>query len=427
MDNEKYSYSFSSPDGGFRRPEPEKSRGGLGGRVVALCLSCTLLGGAVGGVAGWVVSDANKSAPSAYEQSAPSAPQAQQSAQPVATSGAGALSIAQIYAKCNPSVVAIATEGTQYNVFGQSATFASAGSGFITSQDGYIITNAHVISGSNTITVMLYNGETVDAHIIGQDSDADLAVLKIEKTGLTPVTFGDSDNLVVGTQVIAIGNPLGELANTMTTGVISALDREINIDGTPMNMLQTDASISPGNSGGPLIDSSGNVVGVVSAKSSGSGVEGIGFAIPINDVRDTVEQLMQYGYVRGRAKLGLSIDPSYTAAASRYFNMPEGCYVGEVESGSAAEKAGIEKGDIITALAGQAVKSFEDLQSVLAQHKAGETANITINRAGSEKSLSIVFGEKLPQTQETPVPSQESSGNPYGDFGSWQQNGNSGS
>ncbi len=404
----------------------KKRKNGLGGRVVALCLSCTVLGGAVGGVAGWAISGGNN-APPAYVQSAQESPAAQQSALPVATGTSGALSIAQIYAKCNPSVVAIATEGTQYNVFGQSATFASAGSGFVTSQDGYIITNAHVISGSSSITVMLYNGETVDARIIGQDSDADLAVLKINKTGLTPLAFGDSAKLVVGEQVIAIGNPLGELANTMTTGFISALDREINIDGTPMNMLQTDASISPGNSGGPLIDSSGNVVGVISAKSSGSGVEGIGFAIPINDVRDVVSQLMQYGYVRGRARLGLSIDPSYTAAASRYYNMPEGCYVGEVESGAAADKAGIQKGDIITSLAGQTVKSFEELQAVLVQHKSGETVNITLNRGGSEKSLSIVFDEKLPQTQATAAPSQESPVNPFDDFGSWEQNGNSGS
>lgn len=407
-DNDKYSYSFYSPEGGSQRPPaPEKKKNRMAAKIVALCLSCTLIGGAMGGVAGWYVSGNSGQAPETT-----AAATEQTSAMPVATgtvTSAATSTLESIYDRCNPSVVAIATEGTQTNVFGQSATFASAGSGFIISADGYIVTNAHVISGSSKITVMLYDGTTASAKIVGQDSDADVAVLKVEKTGLTAISFGDSDNLKVGEQVIAIGNPLGELANTMTTGILSALDREINIDGTPMNMLQTDASISPGNSGGPLIDLNGNVIGVVSAKSSGSGVEGIGFAIPINDVRETVDQLLKYGYVKGRAKLGVSIDTSYSAAAS-YYNMPEGCYVNSVESGSSAAKAGVQKGDVITALGDKKVISYEELVSALSKCKAGDTSTITVNRNGTVKTFSITFDEKQPETeQSTTQPSQQGS------------------
>ena len=307
------------------------------------------------------------------------------------------LTPAQVYVQTVNSVVGITTESTT-NIFGQEAVAASAGSGFILSEDGYIITNCHVVEGADTIQVSLFNGDEFPAELVGADKGYDIAVLKIEATGLPKVTVGDSDQLKVGEEVVAIGNPLGELTFTMTNGILSALDREINTDGNPQNMLQTNAAINSGNSGGPLFDMDGNVIGVTTAKysgatSSGTTIEGLGFAIPINDALRVAYNLVEYGYVKGQAYLGVTVKtiPSDMAA---YYGLPLGPRVESVNPGSCAEKAGIQVGDIVVKFNGQEVENNPALMSALKKTKAGDVVNMTLFRAGAEVEVSVTLDER---------------------------------
>ena len=234
--------------------------------------------------------------------------------------------------------------------FAQQYVQQGAGSGVIISSDGYIITNYHVIEGANTITVTLRDGKTsYTAAIIGSDSDNDIALLKIDAKDLTPATFGDSSKLAVGDYVVAIGNPLGELGGTVTDGIISALAREVTIDNKNMTLLQTNAQISPGNSGGGLFNANGELVGIVNAKDSATEVEGIGFAIPINNVLDIINDLKSYGYVTGKVDLGMQFTDITSNESAFYYGVNEtGCYVISVTKGSNAEKAGFRTGDLVT-------------------------------------------------------------------------------
>ncbi len=382
--------------------------------LAALCLCFTLTGGILGGVVGSNIKSVPPEvpdAPNAVRTETPdktAAPETKAPLTPVAVYPDGTiLSPSQVYELCNSGVVAISTETTQNNVFGQSVTRPSAGSGFIISGDGYVVTNNHVIDGANKISVLLTDGTSHAATIVGHDVANDLAVLKIEATGLNALTWGDSKALTVGSAVTAIGNPLGELANTMTSGIVSALGREINIDGTPMTMLQTDASVSPGNSGGPLFDQRGQVVGIVSAKSLGTGAEGLGFAIPEEYARSIIEQLIEHGYVTGRPQLGISIQ-AVDASMAQYYNLPIGVYVVAVEEGSCAEKAGLQIGDVITEFGDTKVTSQEELIGQKNLRKAGETVQVKIVRAGKTQLLSIVLDEAQPASETTqPEPQQE--------------------
>ena len=320
-------------------------------------------------------------------------------------SGDKSLTPSEVYSMNINAVVGISTEVTT-NVWGQTTTAACSGSGFILSADGYVVTNNHVIEDANegSIKVTLYNGDEYDATVVGTDSVNDVALLKIDATGLQAVTVADSDNIEVGEEVIAIGNPLGELTFTMTQGYISALDREINTDGTPINMMQTDAAINSGNSGGPLFDMNGNVVGITTAKYSGSTstgttIEGIGFAIPINDVLKIVYDLQENGYVTGRAYLGVSVRDLDSSTASTY-NLPVGPYVQSVNTGSCAEKAGIQQGDIITSFNGTDITSYTDLVAALQKVKAGDTVKMTVYRSGKSVDLTITLDER-PKDVET--------------------------
>ena len=306
----------------------------------------------------------------------------------------------QVYELTVNSVVGIKTEITT-NVFGQEAVSASTGSGFILSEDGYIITNCHVIADANTIEVSLFNGDTFDAELVGSDSRFDIAVLKIKANGLPAVSVGDSDSLKVGEEVIAIGNPLGELTFTMTNGIVSALDREINTDGNPQNMLQTNAAINSGNSGGPLFDMDGNVIGVTTAKYSGSSfsgasIEGLGFAIPINDALKVAYDLVEYGYVKGQAYLGVTV-ATLDSDTAAYYSLPVGPRVEAVVAGGCAEKAGVQVGDIIIRFNGVEVENNAGLLSALKKVKAGETVDMTVFRAGAEVELTITLDEKPSQ------------------------------
>jgi len=309
------------------------------------------------------------------------------------------LTPSQVYQMNVGAVCGIATEVTT-NIWGQTATNSCTGSGFVLSADGYIVTNNHVVADADdgTIVVRLYSGEEYPAAVVGTDSMNDVALLKIDAADLQTVTVGDSDTIEVGEAVEAIGNPLGELTFTMTAGYISALDREINTDGAPINMLQTDAAINAGNSGGPLFDMNGNVIGITTAKYSGStasgaSIEGIGFAIPINDVLRVVYDLQQYGRVVGRAYLGVTVQELDATVAATY-NLPCGPQIVTVEPGSCAEKAGMQPSDIIIEFDGREIGSYTDLASALSKRRAGDTVIMKIYRAGARLDLTLTLDER---------------------------------
>lgn len=297
----------------------------------------------------------------------------------------GQLTLPELFDGANPAVVAISTEVTGRNAFGRVVTFPSSGSGFFVSSDGYIVTNDHVIENANSITVLLYDGRVIPATVVGRDSDSDIAVIRIEGTNYPFLSFGNSNNMRVGEQVAAIGNPLGELANSMTVGHISALNRDINIDGTSHNKIQTDAAVNRGNSGGPLLNLYGEVIGVVSAKSTGMDVEGLGFAIPSSHAEGIVRQLVDYGFIRGRAILGVTI---------QYGNGM--VQVASVGASSAAERAGIKTGDIILSANGTPLSTFADLRILLDDASPGDTMEMRVRRDNEEITLTAVLDEHRP-------------------------------
>ena len=307
-----------------------------------------------------------------------------------------------IYDLACQQVVGISSEITYSNFFGMTSSAAVSGSGFIVSSDGYIITNYHVIQnayeGNFDINVMTHDGTKHIATVVGTEQDNDIAVLKIDAEGLNPVTFGDSDELAVGDTVYAVGNPLGELEFSMSTGHVSAKDRAITTEEstTPINVFQIDAAVNSGNSGGPVYNDQGQVVGVVNAKYSATGVEGIGFAIPANDAVSIANDLITKGYVTGKAYMGVEIDTRYSSMYSQYYDMPVGAYVGGVTSGSCADKAGIEKGDIITKIDGEEITSYADLKNAVSNHSAGDTVEVELYRAGESRTVSLTFDEKGP-------------------------------
>lgn len=306
----------------------------------------------------------------------------------------------EIYTLASNQTVGISTEVTTTNVFGQAVSGTVTGTGFILTADGYIMTNYHVIRDAHKngyeIKVMLYDGSSYKAEIVGIEDDNDIAVLKIDAKSLNPVTIADSSEIQVGEPVYAIGNPLGELTYTFTGGMISALDRDIKgEDGTAINMFQIDAAVNSGNSGGPVYNAEGEVVGVVTAKYSSAGVEGLGFAIPINDAAIIATELIEHGYVTGKAALGVSVQ-TISAQAAQYYNLVQGAGVGSVTPGSCAEKAGLLKGDIITKLGDTDIRSTADLLAARKDYRAGDTASITIYRNGDYKTMSITFDEEKP-------------------------------
>ena len=323
----------------------------------------------------------------------------------------------QLYAANLPSCVGITVSTTTVNFFGQTSTSAASGSGFVLTADGYIVTNYHVIEDaikdvSVTVEVSFANGDKFSAAVVGGEQDNDVAVLKIDASGLTPVVLGDSEKLVVGENVYAIGNPLGELTYSLTDGLVSALDRLITtsstnpstgtVETTTLNVLQTNCAINPGNSGGPLFDSYGNVVGIVSAKytqsQSGVSAEGLGFALPINDVKAILTDLIEHGYVTGKPYLGIQVD-LVSSDAQRY-GIPAGAAVTYVAEGSCAQKAGLEAGDIITAIDDTAIDSPSALTAALSSnYKAGESAELTVIRQQQELKLTVTFDEKNSETE----------------------------
>ena len=366
----------------------KKNRMGL--KITALALCCALLGGAVGGGVAWGISRSG----SGTSINVSSRPATTVSINKV--DGKTEMSDAEVYAATVNSVVSIRTSATSgTNFFGQAVETASAGSGFVLTADGYIVTNYHVVKDADTVTVTMYNGDEYNALYVGGDEDYDIAVIKVEATGLPAVTLGDSSTLNVGDHVLAIGNPLGELTFSMSGGMVSSVNRTINVDGTPFNMIQTDASINPGNSGGPLMNSYGEVVGIVSAKYSSysdESVEGLGFAIPINDVYAMIEDIMTNGYVTNKPYLGIFGGSMTEQMAAQYrYDISKGVFVYSVEEGSAAEKAGLQMGDVITKVDGTDISTMEDLTAVKKQYSAGDTVTFTVYRQGETITLSLTW------------------------------------
>ena len=314
-----------------------------------------------------------------------------------------------VYEKNVMSVVLI-TSKISTSMFGQTATGISTGSGFVLTEDGYVVTNHHVVEKATSVTVTMHDGKEYPAKVIGSDATNDVALLKIEEeVWLQAVTVGSSDALKVGDQVIAIGNPLGELTSTLTVGYVSAKERDVTTDGTTINMIQTDAAINSGNSGGPLFNSRGEVIGITTAKYSGSSnsgasIEGIGFAIPIDDVMPLVNDLMNYGYINS-AYLGVMVSDVDASSAS-YYGLPVGAYVQEVTPGYCAEKAGLHVKDIIVSLGQYEVKNISELTKTLRKFKAGDTTTITVFRSGQEIELTITLDAKPhdTQTEKEPAP-----------------------
>nr|WP_325196469.1 trypsin-like peptidase domain-containing protein [uncultured Oscillibacter sp.] len=376
----------------------KKNRMGL--KITALALCCALLGGAVGGGVVWGVT---RSGGSSTEMNVSSRPATQVSINTV--DGQTPMSDAEVYAANVNSVVSINVTGTSgTNFFGQPVQTASAGSGFVLTKDGFIVTNYHVVKDADTVKVTMYNGDEYDAKYVGGDEDYDIAVIKVEAADLQPVTLGNSDNLNVGDHVLAVGNPLGELTFSMSGGMVSCVNRAINVDGTPFNMIQTDASINPGNSGGPLFNQYGEVVGIVSAKYSSyssESVEGLGFAIPINDVIAMIQDIMTNGYVTNKPYLGITGGTMTSQMAAQYrYNVTDGVFVYSVEEDSAAARAGLKMGDVIRKVDDTEIKSMEDLTAVKKKYSAGDTVSLTIYREGQETTVELTWGS-VPAEQQT--------------------------
>lgn len=313
------------------------------------------------------------------------------------------MTVQEVTNKTKDSVVEIKTESVSADAWMQQYVTEGAGSGVVMTADGYIMTNNHVIDGASKITVTTSDDKEYEAKLVGTDSITDIAVLKISAKNLTPATYGNSDQLAVGDMAVAIGNPLGELGGTVSAGIISALDRELAIDGKTMTLLQTDASINPGNSGGGLFNGDGQLIGIVVAKSSGSNVEGLGFAIPINKAADVAQQLMDKGYVSDQPSTGMSYaESSQGNGAAQFFGNSQdsqsqsssaAVYIQEI-TGTNAKKAGFQSGDLVYAVDGTRITSFNTLSSIVTSHKVGDKLTYTIVRGNQTKEIKLTLEEK---------------------------------
>lgn len=312
-------------------------------------------------------------------------------------------SLAGIVSATADSVVEIKQYSTATSYFSYNYKAESNGSGVIIRNDGYIITNNHVISGAEEIFVTLKNGEEYEATLVGKDSKTDIAIIKIEAKNLVAAKIGDSSKTLVGDFVLAIGNPLGSLGGTVTYGYISALEREIAIDNSTMNLMQFDAAVNPGNSGGALFNVNGELIGIVSAKSTGYDVEGLGFAIPVNDISTVIDDLLTFGYAQNRAYLGVSLDNGAYSSNTNpyggdiwsflYQQVQYGASVVSVEKDSPAEEAGIKAGDIIVSIGGKVISSAAEATSEISNYEVGAEVEIGLIRDGRTKTVTATLGE----------------------------------
>lgn len=305
------------------------------------------------------------------------------------------INIPSVAALTQNSVVEIRTESVSNSLFLRQFVTEGAGSGVIISEDGYIVTNNHVIEDARSILVALHDGTTYEAQLVATDSKMDIGVIKIEASGLTPAILGDSDSLSVGEPVVAVGNPLGQLGGTVTNGIVSALDREIILNNEHRNLLQTNAAINPGNSGGGLFNADGELIGIVVAKSSGEDVEGLGFAIPINDAKPIIEDLIAQGYVGGRVSLGITaLDLTTPQLAAQYGFKTPGVYVQSVIENSSAANGGLQPGDCFVSINDTAIEAISDITSILNESSVGDQLMITVKRDGKIVELTLTLQEK---------------------------------
>ena len=391
----------------------KKDHSKLAKSAVALVLAAAM--GFVGGFAGAQFGNGgHKVVIQQVERSDSSAASDSVDAAADGTTVSSGMTTAQVAKMVSPSVVVITTEQvvySQWSWYGQSQVESGAGSGVIISSDGYILTCAHVVSGASNITVSI-GDKDYPATLVGEDTTSDIAVVKVDATGLTPATVGDSDNLKVGESVMAVGNPLGELGGTVTSGIVSALNRSVSIQGTSsvntMSLIQMDASVSPGNSGGGLFNMNGELVGVVNAKSSDSDAEGLGFAIPINDAMKVAQDLLENGYVTGRPYMGITYLAVTDAQTAQQLGVNAyGIYVADVVKGGPADKAGLKVGDRIVSIDGTEVAQKTDLGTIIQQHSAGDTLSITVARGGQMQTVSLTLGEKNNSTTTAAAQQQE--------------------
>jgi len=421
--NPPYSSKRAAP------PQPElkrqQDRSGIAGRIIgAVCLViiCVTLSGltAYGITAGWFGFEPSRN--NAVENVPPvinqvvqgsanaNSPRSDGLIPSVTTSGAG-MPAMDIYDMACSQVVGIKTEVPDMmgGFFSTQGTTAVSGSGFIISSDGYILTNYHVIEtayqSNLTLTVSLHDGTEYEAKVIGYESNNDVALIKIEASDLNAVIIANSDNIRVGQPVYAVGNPFGDLVYTMTEGIVSALDRIATVDNKSIETFQFSAAVNYGNSGGPVYDLNGEVIGIVSAKIMGTSVEGIGFAIPINDAIDIASKLIEHGYISGRPLIGVTVN-TVTSAHAEYYDWVVGAYIRSISPGSAAEKAGLMVGDIIISLGDSDIDSMDALLFTMRKYKAGDTVTITVWRSGTEIEKTITFDENL--TAGQPQRSQNS-------------------
>lgn len=388
-----YSYS-SAPQ---QPPVPQKKKGSKVLLRVLACVGVVALGfgGGLGGAV--VASRAGLTGNQVVVQQVERSTDATAAGSTDGTS----MSVQQIASVVSPSVVAITTEqmSSSQTWFGGYYVQSGAGSGVIISQDGYILTCAHVVSGATSVKVQL-NGsdESYDATVVGQDSTSDIAVLKIDATGLTPAVIGDSDALAVGEVAVAVGNPLGTLSNTVTDGIVSALNRQVTVQDNDMTLIQTDASISPGNSGGGLFNANGELIGIVNAKSSSSDAEGLGFAIPINTAMEMAKQMIEKGYV-ARPAMGVTVITINDAQTAMQYGVSNyGVYIYQIASGSGAEKGGLKLGDRIISIDDVAVSSASDVQKYCQSKEVGDTVTLQVERDGKVISCEVTLGESTQST-----------------------------
>lgn len=387
------------------QPSPVTKKPKTGRKLISIALCCSLLGGAVGAagtVAVMQLFPRQQAQPSAGNSNVLSGQRENSVVEITKIDTNKLLTPAEVYAANVNSTVGITTSVTT-NFWGYQTTAAASGSGFILSDDGYILTNYHVVENSNSISVSTYNGESHPAALIGYDQSNDIAVLKVDAADLTPVVLGDSDNTNVGDSVVAIGNPLGELTFSLTAGAVSALDREVTMsNGMTMNLIQTDCAINSGNSGGALFNLYGEVIGITNAKyssssSSDASIDNIGFAIPVNDVWDIVESIIEKGYI-SKPFIGVSV--ADVSSETQSYGLPQGAAVRQVTEGSPAADAGLQINDIITRVNGKAITGSSDLVSLVGDCAVGDILTLTVYRQGKNIELTLTVGEQIQSALE---------------------------
>lgn len=370
--------------------EPPRKKRGIGKKVLAGVLALVLVAAVSfgGGFAGYLVASKNGGQTVMY--------QAASGGSATSTSSTGG-SLSDVASAVTPSVVVVTTEQivTDNYFWGGQQVLSGAGSGVILTTDGYIVTNYHVVEGAQQITVTLHDDSTYTATVVGSDQQSDIALLKIDAAGLTPAVLGDSDSVQVGEVVIAVGNPMGTLGGTVTDGIVSALNRDISVEGNEMTLMQTSAAISPGNSGGGLFNTNGELIGIVNAKYSDEDAEGLGFAIPVNTMKTVVQDLLENGYVTGRPALGITvITVGDVQTAMQYGVSSLGVYVNSVDEGSGAEAAGMKAGDRIVSIGTQLVESTDDVTNALKSYNVGDVVEVQVDRGRELITLQVTLGEK---------------------------------